>query len=698
MNMREKFRHIPVSKNDVSQSVGPLKLPDREALISMPEASFTPMPIQKISRVAGSGAEVDSTGQNASISAPRTSVTKPSGTMSHGTKMQHEDEASRKFARALSFRRWLFGTLVTLTGGAGAVKLWGVLRVDGVTLLEFALMSVFCILFTWITISFWLSVFGAVSRWLGIQLHSLRRAQEGSDYAEDVKRPRVAVVMPVYNEDSRHVFAGLTAICESLRDVGCTSRFDIIVLSDSNDPESCRQEQSRFFALRSEMQHDFRIFYRRRAENLGRKSGNIADFCRKWGHHYGYMVVLDADSIMSGDTLATLVDLMDANPNAGLLQVPPTIVGRNSLFARIQQFASSVYGPVFSYGLASLQGPDGNYWGHNAIIRMNAFIAHCGLPVLSGKAPLGGEILSHDFVEAALMRRAGWDIWMLPELSGSFEESPTTADDYLARDRRWCQGNLQHARILTSGGLRFASRLHLSLGVMSYLSSPLWLLLILLSVAQAYQMGGEALVRYIGTYPVLPYPIPQVETFIMLISATGLMLFGPKVFGFLILLADRDKLRAHGGMACAGFSVVLECIFATLFAPVAMLSHSWFVVNNLLGRSVEWTPQQRDERSVPFVDVANTFLPHTIAGLAFTAVAYGLAPESFWWLTPLIAGMLAAIPTVYVTCAEQAGVWVRNLNLFLIPSETRRISVLDRAFELRNTIKDTVSINQPSHA
>ena len=688
MSLHEQDNPAPASTGDPVKADGPLALPDRDALIRMPKASFTPMPVQKINAAVQKSVALEPQDRVASNAPALSPLPNPDRRGDAGC------GSADGFKRELAIRRWLFGILVALTSAAGALKFWSVLRVDGVTGLELALMSVFVILFSWIAMSFWLSTFGAITKWFGLRLDNLRQPPEERVRKSDMDRPRVAIVMPVYNEDSRRVFAGLTAICESLRDTGCTSRFDIIILSDSNDAESCRQEQTRFFALRQAMQGCFRVFYRRRARNLGRKSGNIADFCRNWGHHYGYMVVLDADSIMSGDTLATLVDLMDANPNAGLLQVPPEIVGRHSLFARIQQFASSVYGPVFSRGLACLQGPDGNYWGHNAIIRVNAFMAHCGLPVLSGKAPLGGEILSHDFVEAALMRRAGWDIWMLPELAGSFEEPPTTADDYLARDRRWCQGNLQHARIVPSCGLRLASRFHLALGVMSYLSSPLWLLLIVLSIAQAYQMGGEVPVSYVGEYPVLSFPISHFNAFMVLISATGLMLFGPKVFAYLTLLADREKRRAHGGCINAGFSVVLECIFATLFAPVAMLSHSWFVVNNLIGRSVEWSPQQREEHAVPLVDVANTFLPHTLAGLAVSAATYALAPQSFWWLSPLTVGMLAAIPTVYLTCAERAGAWVRDWNLFLIPSETSRISVLDRVSKLRDAING-IAIERP---
>ena len=135
--------------------------------------------------------------------------------------------------------------------------------------------------------------------------------------------------------------------------------------------------------------------------NIGRKAGNIAEFVRNWGGAYDYMIVLDADSIMSGQSLVTLAQTMDAHPTVGIIQTLPLLAGRETLFARLLQFAVRVSGPMFGSGLTFWQLGESNYWGHNAIIRMRAFADHCSLPRLPGSPPFGGEIMSHDIVEAA---------------------------------------------------------------------------------------------------------------------------------------------------------------------------------------------------------------------------------------------------------------------------------------------------------
>ncbi len=589
-------------------------------------------------------------------------------------------EGSSYLAR-LVWRRWIFLGLVALTTAAGTLQLASVLQSDGFTIVEMALLSVFTALFSWITISFWITLFGLLASRRGAHLDNLTRL-DAKQISKAAGRSRTALVMPIYNEDVPRVFAGLKAVCESLRASEGQEKFDVFVLSDSNDPDCARKEEVHWRTLRKELAGHIDIYYRRRTDNKGRKSGNIEEFCENWGDAYNYMIVLDADSVMTGATLRNMVRLMDANGRVGLIQVPPSIVGGGSLFARFQQFSSSVYGPVFARGLAYLQGPDGNYWGHNAIIRVCAFKAHCSLPVLPGRAPLGGEILSHDFVEAALLRRAGWEVWMVPNLGGSFEETPQTIDDYLARDRRWCQGNLQHAKLLRMKGLRTASRLHFVMGIMSYVSSPLWLAMLVLSLAQAYFLRAMPAFTYSGTYPVLNFPISHFEELVLLVSATFLLLFGPKVFGTIALLFDRARLRAHGGSFKVFLGVLCECVFSILFAPIAMLAHTWFVVNNLIGRSVGWNAQQRDSRRVPFSDAVRAFAPHTVIGLVFGSLAYLANPETIWWLVPFLAGLMFAVPLVYVVCGIEEGAAFRRANLLMIPIERSRNSIIDRVKRL----------------
>ena len=259
--------------------------------------------------------------------------------------------------------------------------------------------------------------------------------------------------MPIYNEAPSRVFSAVQAIYEDVEATGLGDAFDYFFLSDTTDPNIWIAEERALLAMRERLP-GARIYYRRRRKNVARKAGNIADFVMRWGAAYPQMVVLDADSLMTADAIVRLAAAMEADPDAGIIQSLPLIVNRNTAFARLQQFAARIAGPVIAAGLAAWMGRDGNYWGHNAIIRTRAFADHCGLPDLPGRPPFGGHILSHDFVEAALMRRAGYAVTMLPTLGGSFEESPPSLIDLAARDRRWCQGNLQHIRVLPSARLR----------------------------------------------------------------------------------------------------------------------------------------------------------------------------------------------------------------------------------------------------
>ncbi|WP_176245054.1 glucans biosynthesis glucosyltransferase MdoH [Oceanibacterium hippocampi] len=582
----------------------------------------------------------------------------------------------RLFEHELRLRRWLFLLLVVATTATGVAWFWTVLRIDGTTPLEIALISVFGIVFAWIATSFWLTAFGIFAHWRAVPLHFLRHAPRRTGRVEFHGAARTVIAMPIYNEDVDRVFARLEAIATSLRTAGGAGDFEFFVLSDSTDPAIRQAEQAAARRLRHALAGSFPLHYRRRSENKGRKSGNIAEFCENWGRRYEHMVVLDADSLMTGETLLRLVDLMDANPKVGLIQVPPQIIGRDSLFARVQQFASSVYGPIFATGLAYLQGSDGNYWGHNAIIRVKAFMDQCGLPLLSGKAPLGGEIMSHDFVEAALLRRAGWEVWMAPDLGGSFEETPTTSIDYLARERRWCQGNMQHLKIIAARGLTLPSRMHFAIGIMSYLSSPLWLLLLGLSAVEAYQIAQIPEVSYVGGRPVLTWPISHAAAVTGLLSAMIVLLLGPKLFAFALMLRNRRLTAAHGGAVALARSIFWETVFSALFAPVAMLAHSWFVINILFGRSAGWASQERDDHLLPFRFVARVFAPHTIIGLVAALAVALFIPGSFWWLSPILVGLILAIPVSWLSSSPDAGRWARSQGLFLNPTETTEMAIV----------------------
>ncbi|SVB05256.1 uncharacterized protein METZ01_LOCUS158110, partial [marine metagenome] len=321
----------------------------------------------------------------------------------------------------------------------GSLMMFDIVRAGGVTSLEIGIIGLFVPTFGWISLTLWNAVAGFTLQIAHLDPVSLQRS--GMRALSDAPiSSSTALVMPAHNEDPVRLMDGLAAVIHSLEDTGHTEHFDVHLLSDTTDTELALIEEGAFKDLRERVPRPGRLHYRRRTCNTERKAGNIADFCDKSGSGYDFMVVLDADSVMSGPTLVTLVREMEANPRAGLIQTVPIPSGQNTFFGRIIQFAGALYGPMFATGQAFWMADTANYWGHNAILRVQPFVDHARLPTLPGKPPLGGRILSHDFVEAALLRRAGWLTYLLPDLGGSYEEVPTNVLDYAKRDRRWAQG------------------------------------------------------------------------------------------------------------------------------------------------------------------------------------------------------------------------------------------------------------------
>ncbi len=574
------------------------------------------------------------------------------------------------------FRRVIFFSLVLLTTLGAMSLLSGVFQEGGITLLEFLLLLLYAILILWISASFWTAAIGFI-RLLG---RGDRPAARGPPVRDagcvSAGRFKTALVMPVYNEDPERVFAGLRAINQSLEETGQAEDFEIFVLSDTRDPDIWVEEELQWRKWAVEQGRPERIFYRNRVENTSRKSGNLADFCRQWGGRYRYMIVLDADSLMSGSTLVEMVARMERHPDVALIQVPPVPVNRVSLFARVLQFAGSLYGSIFVAGLSYWQGDTSNYWGHNAIIRVKAFADHCGLPELSGSEPFGGEILSHDFVEAALLRRAGWKVWLADDLDGSYEEIPPTLIDYAKRDRRWCQGNLQHARLVLAGGFKPLNRVHLAMGVMSYLASPLWLLFLLLTGVQAYLNSLDVPVYFVGDYLLPIWPVSYVVEMTTVLWVTLAMLFLPKLFA-LILLAVRPRLgAAYGGLPRAALSVLFESLLSVLYAPVLMLFQSKFVASILLRKVVGWPPQQRGDHQTGLTEALGAHGGQSLLAVGAGLLTYYYVPAFFWWFTPVLAGLLLAIPVSMATSRVWLGKGARSLGLFLTPEESAPPRVL----------------------
>jgi membrane glycosyltransferase len=548
---------------------------------------------------------------------------------------------------------------------------------------------------SWLALSFWSAVGGFVAlarRWRFPGL-----ALPAPDEPAAPLKGRTAILMPVYNEDPTRVFAGLQAMYEALQSAGTIDSFDFFILSDTNDPDVWLAEEAAWRELCRRVRGDGRIFYRKRRQNTAYKSGNIADFCRRWGRGYDYMVVLDADSLMTGDALMSLVRMMDANPGVGLIQAPPTIVNAQTLFARLQQFASQLYGPVFAAGTALWQQADGNYWGHNAIIRVAAFAAHCGLPELPGRKPFGGHIMSHDFVEAAMLRRAGWRVWMIPGFVGSYEETPPTLIEHAKRDRRWCQGNLQHIRILPAKGLHPMSRLHLFIGIMSYLASPLWLAFLTAGIAFfAWKVAHPPIyfAPYVTLFPL--WPTFDKSVAIGLAALVLSMLLLPRVLGFVFALANPQRRVGFGGALRLTIGFFVELLLSTLMAPVTMLLQSGFVFSILLGRAGGWRAQRRDGDGIGWIEGLTRLGWQSLAGIVLTVFVVRAAPELTWWLVPLLGGLSLAVPlAVLTTNGWLSGLFAR-IGLLWTPEETDPPYILSRTRQLHGSWQEALGVPGPA--
>jgi membrane glycosyltransferase len=563
-------------------------------------------------------------------------------------------------------RVFLFYSCAVLLTGVVSLMFADLLWRTGWSASRTVLLVLFIILFLLVSIGCMHGIFGFLLRVFGDRA----RITAFADYQrQSIADTSTAIIVPIYNEDVPRVYEGIRATYESLRATGQLERFDFFVLSDSTDPDKWIEEERRWLELVRDLGALGRIHYRRRLNNEGKKSGNVRDFLNAWGRRYRYFICFDADSLMQGGTLVRLVQMMEANPTVGLIQTVPALVNAESLFGRIQQFANRLYAPVFIAGLNYWTLSTGNYWGHNAIIRTEPFMQFCDLPHLPGRKPFGGQILSHDFVEAALMLKENWRVWFAYDLEGSYEEGPQGLIEGAQRDRRWCQGNLQHALVLFARGLRNGSRIHLTLGIFGYLSSPLWLAFMLtfcwirwskvmsdLSdiTVQSYWLGGLN---------------PTAHAF-LIFSICMAALFLPKILAIVELALDQERRRAFGGLFKVTASAVVETLFSTLHAPLQMLWHTEFVITILLGMGVNWGAQNRGADGTTWRYALRCHRWHMLIALVWGTLVVRLDPGVFWWFSPVLAGMLLAAPLSVLTNRSTLGRRAGDLGLFVTPEET----------------------------
>jgi len=579
-----------------------------------------------------------------------------------GQRWSHPVPAAPWHAAARRRRRALAMLVLAMAGGALALRLDALPADAGA--LWWATTALMTLLFAWVGIGCATAIVGAWAAWRGDAFTPQLAAADGPLDP----RARTAIVMPICNEDIASVFAGLRATCESLAATGAAAAFDVFVLSDTSRPELRAAEQRAFARLCTMLGEtgdaSGRLFYRWRKRRVKRKAGNVADFCRRWGRGYRYMIVLDADSTMSGRTLVDLVLLMQQQPRAGIIQTLPQVANPATLHARAQQFASRVTGRLFALGMSWWQLGDAHYWGHNAIIRVEPFMRHCALARLPGRGGLAGEILSHDFVEAALMGRMGYEVWLCPQLDGSWEQSPSNLLDELQRDRRWCQGNLQNLRLVAEPGWRGAHRMMFAVGALSYGVAPLWLVFIALG------LGGRT---------------PIVEPAGVVLSGdqalwllTLLLLLLPRALSAAAVVL-RGEAAAFGGTPRLALGALLELLLSTFQAPLRMLAHCLYVLGALTGLKLEWKSPPRGDDALGWGDatrrVGSMVALPLLAGVGLVRRAVTLT------LAPMLLPLTLAVPFTVLTGHPRAGRFAQRLGLLRTPEDWVRPQPLLRAAE-----------------
>ncbi|WP_265517581.1 glucans biosynthesis glucosyltransferase MdoH [Nitratireductor luteus] len=527
---------------------------------------------------------------------------------------------------------------------------------DGVQWIDLVRIALLAVSTAWLAWGAALALNGLLSR---------RRDGWEDAHAGPAAGAMTAILVPIYNEEPAKSFSHVAAMARSLREAGGAGRFHFAILSDSNSDRIVQEEEFWFGRLRQEIGPDFPVFYRRRPTNPGKKAGNIGDFIRTSGALYDYLIILDADSLMEGAAMMQMVRRMEADPELGLLQTLPKVIHARSLFGRAIQFSASYYSPIYAGGVATLQGSEGPFWGHNAITRTRAFAQSCGLPELPGKPPFGGHILSHDYVEAALLARNGWKVRIDPDIGGSYEEGPDNLVDYAKRDRRWCQGNLQHSRLIAAPGLKLWSRFVFLQGIIAYVAAPLWALFLVASiVAPAMQVIPD----YFPVPGLLPvFPRVAQENALALLSGVLGLLIGPKL---LIVLdgALSGRNRQFGGTLRCLVGVFCEILCTSILAPLMMLFQTRSVAEVISGADGGWPAANREAGRVSLSEAWSASWWIVAIGSITIGAAYRLAPDFLPWVM-LVAGPQLVAPLLISWTSFSGTALGRRFGVFATAEE-----------------------------
>lgn len=595
----------------------------------------------------------------------------------------------RPASQAIAMRIALFGgaALATLAFGH---ELQRVLSVIGMTPLQIVFLVLSTLAFGWIALGSLSAALGFISLAAGDRPDNIELPDARGELSA-----RTALLLPVYHEEPARIAGTIEAIVGDLEAHGRAGAFDVFVLSDTRSDDAGRAEEQVYRRLADRLARIVPVYYRRRRENKARKAGNIKDWVERFGAAYPHFVILDGDSVMSGETLIRLARAMQAKPRAGLIQTVPRLTGGTTLLQRLQQFASQVYGPIVAAGMAMWTRDEGNYWGHNAIIRTEAFASAAGLPELPGRPPFGGHIQSHDFVEAVLLQRAGYGVHMAPTLDGSYEGLPPTLAELVVRDRRWAQGNLQHLSIVGASGITGMGRVHLAMGALSYLVSAIWAASLVVGIMLALQSQNMIPNYFPDDRSLFPtWPVMDSGAAARLFLGTMGVVLLPKVLGLLLEVRRARAARETFGALRAIAGGLVETVLSILLAPILMLTQTVAVTEIILGRDSGWKAQRRANGEVTIGDAMRFHMPHMLLGVATAVISYNVAPALVAWMSPVILGLVLAGPVGWLV-ARPAGAVMSNL--LSTPEDRNPPPILRRAVAAGEAWRDWIA-NAPSPA
>jgi len=544
--------------------------------------------------------------------------------------------------------------LTSAATGAFAYQLYQVLSIVHLTVLQGVFLVLCTLCFGWIALGTSSTIIGFAAIMLSGRPKSPRPS------AGPAVGVRTALLFPVYQEDAARVAATIEAMVNELTLLGADRQFDVFILSDSRLGESKARELRAVRFLRRRLQGRVPVYYRARTENIGKKAGNIADWVQRFGNAYQSFVILDADSIMSGELLLQLQLDMASNPRLGLLQTVPRLVGAATLFARLQQFAVAYYGPIVAAGFAAWHQESGNYWGHNAIVRTRAFAQAAGLPVLSGRPPFGGHIQSHDFVEAAFLRRIGWEVRMLPRALGSYEGCPPTLVDVAVRDRRWAQGNLQHVRVIGVRYLPWVSRLHLAMGTYAYLASALWALSLIVGIILSLQSAYTLPVYFPETKTLFPiWPVIDPNKALYLFIGTLVMVLLPKTLGIILGLTRLRVPLVRPRLHHFWMGAAIELLFSILIAPILMLTQTRAIIEIVSGKDAGWSLQRREGMTPQARQLLRLHVFHQLLGVVLGIICALASIYVLAWMSPIVLSLVLSFAISFFT-SHRPRAWIAN--------------------------------------